>query len=305
MKICIGIPTIRPDTLPTAIASILRQTDPSWELLVVGQGKDRRMEEATRAAAKGDPRVRYLHLAERGLSRARNAAIAATDADVVAFIDDDCEAREDWLAQIARVFADADVGALVGSLIAPKATQRGIGVVPSVNAIDYVFDPAKEAHFPAGWDWAGANFALRRSAALKVGPFDEYLGAGATFPAAEDVDYRLRLEASGIKSVSSSQLVVFHTHGWRYGVKAVFGHRKAYALGYGALAAKRKLAKHDVSEMVKSATYAPVLEAARALKPVRLAQTAMRAWYFREAYVQCLAEYEYDEASSSLRKRVS
>jgi glycosyltransferase involved in cell wall biosynthesis len=303
MRICIGIPTIRADTLPVAIASVLRQSDPNWELLVVGQGTDTRMREATRAAAGGDGRVRYVHLELCGASRARNAALRLSDAEVVAFTDDDCEVREDWIARIAAAFRDPEVGAVVGSLIAPPRARKGLGVAPSLQALDHVFDPSREPRLPRGWDWVGANFALRRSTAERVGPFDECLGPGAVFPAAEDGDYRLRLESNRIKTVSSAQLVVMHTHGWRYGLRAVLAHRRAYALGYGALAAKRKLAKHDVTEMVGSATIAAVLEAARELQPERVARTALRAWYFQQAYRRCLSEFEYDAATSSLRAR--
>jgi glycosyltransferase involved in cell wall biosynthesis len=304
MKLSVCIPTIRPDTLPVAVSSIMRQSHTDWELLVVGQGVDERMKTATAAVAKGDDRIKYLHLEERGISRARNAAMRAASAPVIAFTDDDCEADADWLERLDEIFADPEVGCAMGSLEAPPRRQRGFAVVPSVRALDYVHDPSRGmTKFPSGWDWAGANFAVRISVIDRVGKFDEHLGVGSEFPAAEDVDFGERLEAGKVKVVSSSKLRVKHTHGWRYGFKAVYSHRRGYALGYGALVAKWSLADRNVSPLVRSVMRDPLVDAAFSLKPVRLLHAAVRAWYFRQGFRRCMDKYVYDPISKSLQSR--
>ena len=60
------------------------------EILVVDDGDGGPTADAVRAR----PAVRYVpHGARRGLNAARNTALAATDADLVCFVDDDVSVR--------------------------------------------------------------------------------------------------------------------------------------------------------------------------------------------------------------------
>jgi glycosyltransferase involved in cell wall biosynthesis len=89
MKVSVCIPTIRPDTIADAIASIRRQTYANWELIVLGQGRQEAIRPVVERAAGADSRVRYIHLDRRGLSIARNRGFDETTGEVVAFTDDD------------------------------------------------------------------------------------------------------------------------------------------------------------------------------------------------------------------------
>jgi len=61
--------------------------------------------------------VRYVHEPRRGIPYARNAAVRSSTGDVVAFIDDDCVASEDWLKCIEMPFLrDPNVGAVGGEV---------------------------------------------------------------------------------------------------------------------------------------------------------------------------------------------
>ena len=61
--------------------------------------------------------------------------------------------------------------------------------------------------------------------AKRLGTFDECLGAGADFPAAEDTDYKLRLEAAGIRMLTTPRAAVVHTYGVRKGWAILRSHR--------------------------------------------------------------------------------
>src|SRR4051794_32139260 len=118
MKLSVYIPTVRSTTLAAAVQSILRQTWSDWELVLVGQGPAPTLRSLGQAVADSDRRIRYIHLDQPLLSRARNAGIAATTGDIVAMMDDDCEARADWLATIAEYFSsEPRVEVVSGSLI--------------------------------------------------------------------------------------------------------------------------------------------------------------------------------------------
>lgn len=82
------IPTYRRSReVRTAAQSALAQTWPEIEVVVVADGPDAE----TRAAVEGiDPRLRYLELAQNnGPAAARNAGVAASRGEWLAFLDDD------------------------------------------------------------------------------------------------------------------------------------------------------------------------------------------------------------------------
>jgi glycosyltransferase involved in cell wall biosynthesis len=291
MRISVCIPTVRPATLGDAVRAIRRQTHPEWELVVVGQGMEEpALRAAVAAAADGDPRVRYLHHDRTGLSRARNRALEECDGDVIAFTDDDCEATPDWLAEIVAAFErQPGAGLVAGSMLRPAKRDRRIAVCPHWEAPELLYapaDPPTEA--PPGWGGAGGDLALRRSTVDAVGEFDEQLGAGATYAAAEDVDYMIRVERLGIAMYATPRVAVRHTHGYRYGITAVYRQGRNYARGNGALAAKFTLLGDERGERwrrheIRQATWTPMRRLRLHQLPVRL----LRLAHFLIAYRSC------------------
>jgi hypothetical protein len=166
MKISVTIPAIRTGTIADAIASIQRQTHGDWELIVVGQGNDPALPELGRAASQSDPRIRYIHLDKSGTCRARNAGIVAARGDILAFIDDDCVAQDDWLATMAECFEkEPDVEVVGGSLLRPKLARPPLFYAcPAIEPTESLYDPkASGRKPPKGWGWIGCNFGMRRS----------------------------------------------------------------------------------------------------------------------------------------------
>jgi glycosyltransferase involved in cell wall biosynthesis len=78
--------------LPRALASALAQKGPSLEVIIADDGSTDDTP-AVLSRYAGDPRVRVLRLPHGGVSRARNAAVAAARAPLVAFLDSD----DEWL----------------------------------------------------------------------------------------------------------------------------------------------------------------------------------------------------------------
>ncbi len=61
-----------------------------------------------------------------GIPQARNAGVARCTGDIVAFLDDDCEALPDWLAALEAPFLkDPQVGG-VGGVLTPFEGHRGL-----------------------------------------------------------------------------------------------------------------------------------------------------------------------------------
>ncbi|MES9872726.1 MAG: glycosyltransferase family A protein [Candidatus Sedimenticola sp. 6PFRAG7] len=91
MQISVVIPTHnRATVLERALASVLTQTHPAMEVIVVDDGSEDRTRELL---AQKFPSVRYLHQPNQGVSSARNLGIANTRGDWIAFLDSD----DEWL----------------------------------------------------------------------------------------------------------------------------------------------------------------------------------------------------------------
>jgi len=174
--------------LPRAIASVLAQEGPRFELIVVDDASTD--DTPAYLATLNDPRIRVIR-AERNLgpSGARNRGLAATTAGIVAFLDSDDTYRAGRLAvPLAAFAADGDLVCVLSS------------------AIKFVRDAPREARVadvrlaPAAFEWAltadlipveATSMTVRRAAALAVGGFCEKLRL------TEDREFLIRLARNG------------------------------------------------------------------------------------------------------------
>lgn len=300
--ISVLIPTVRGNTLQTAIDAVLRQSHRDLELVVIAQGDDARLHEVLDRAARSDSRVRPVKINEFGASRARNEGIRRSTGDIIAMTDDDCEPAADWLEVIDGCFArEPDVGVVGGALLAPKPDRRGPYTCPTNTPSESLYDPSVTGTIaPPGWDWFTANVAVRRSAADLVGPFDESLGPGAPFRGWDDPDWKIRLADLGVKMRVTPRSVVHHTHGIRYGVGEILRHLKNYANGAGGFAGKLAMKGDPRGAELYRISLENARRADRAL-PANL----LRWHHFRGAYERCLREYRMVEGSPVLQRRPS
>ena len=75
----------------------------------------------------------------------------------------------------------------------------------------------------------------------KSGSLMSFLALVLFSPRVEKRTTNYAWRASKIKMGSTPSAIVTHTHGYRYGIKAVIQHSRNYASGNGALAAKMTL----------------------------------------------------------------
>jgi glycosyltransferase involved in cell wall biosynthesis len=293
LPISVCVPTTRCDTVGATIAGVRGQTWRDWELIILGQGERQALEAAVTRAADGDRRIRYVHLQGRGLSLARNAGLQHASGQVLAFTDDDCEPRLDWLTCIALAFLDDPELGLVGGAVLAPANKGALSTCPIVSPLEVVYDPRSNGRLaPRGWDWIGANFAVRQKVASRLGRFDECLGAGADFPAGEDTDYKLRLEAAGVRMLSTPKSAVVHTFGVRKGL-AVLRSQRNYATGNGGMAAKLTLLGDPRGRQWLDETRKGSIRDFRA--PYRGLRGLRRWHYFSTAYRRCLRDYRVED----------
>ncbi len=106
----------RASWLQDTLLSLTAQTRPPDEVVVVDNGSEDTTKEVI--SSFGDRlNIKYIYEAVRGIPYARNRGIRNASGDIIAFIDDDCIADENWLKYIEIPFIrDPNVGA-VGGLV--------------------------------------------------------------------------------------------------------------------------------------------------------------------------------------------
>jgi glycosyltransferase involved in cell wall biosynthesis len=124
-----------------------------------------------------------LHEATRGAAAARNCGLRAAGGDVVLFCDADTVLTRRWLAEMTAAFDDPAVTLAAGRIVCypPKTGSERYLAASGVYDVERAVCRPWFPLAPSG------NMAVRRTAALAVGGFDE------TMLTAEDADFCYRV----------------------------------------------------------------------------------------------------------------
>jgi glycosyltransferase involved in cell wall biosynthesis len=208
--ISVVIPTRnRAAYLQQALDGVLAGAWQDFEVLVMDQSDG---EDTHTVAERFDPRVVYRRVERRGACPARNLGAALSRAGLVAFLDDDCVPRPDWLARIVHEFrSDPRLEFIFGQLKAPVHGDEA-GWFPET------LFPRNGELERAPWKiavrGAGANMACRKEFLRRVGGFDELLGPHEAVLINSDASmaYKAFREA---RWIASPDIEVIHENGFR------------------------------------------------------------------------------------------
>ncbi len=223
--VSVVVPTVGlTDTLVSTVRAILAGRYRTIEVIVVDNRPTGAPTVRDAIAALADERVRVIDEPARGASNARNAGLAASCGEIVAFADDDVRCDRNWLAAIVGVLsADPTLGCVTGPIL-PDAietiaqarieqfgghsngfTRRDFGPRPG---------PDDSALYPyaAGVLGSGANAAFRRRVLDEIGGFDPTLGPGTPTASGEDLDLLARVVLAGHSLTYAPDPIVFHDH---------------------------------------------------------------------------------------------
>src|SRR5437899_7923599 len=200
----------RPTMLQQTIESVLQGDEVPTELVVIDQSSAANPKLACLKTSRVTD-IRYIWSETVGLSRARNAGIAAARYSIMAIIDDDMFVPTDWYGALIRALVSAGERAVVTGRVLPTEAEVPGGFVPASVPSDV---PATYEGRIGADVLAGGHMVAYRSVFKTVGGFDERLGAGGEFPAADDNDFGFRLLEAGYQIVYAPQAVVYH-RAWR------------------------------------------------------------------------------------------
>lgn len=167
-----------------ALASLLSQTTPPHEIIVVDDGSTDAS--ADKVAAFG-ARVVLIRQPNRGVAAARNRGVAAARGKILAFLDADDAWPETSLAR--RLACLEQTGAdMVHGLV--RQCIGGVG-------------PHTPSPAPAMAGRLAGALLMRRALFDRVGPFDEALGS------AETIDWLSRAQAAGAVEAAVPDVVLW------------------------------------------------------------------------------------------------
>jgi glycosyltransferase involved in cell wall biosynthesis len=187
------------------IDSVFAQTYPNIECVVVDDGST---DETANVLRGFGERIRVIHQPHRGVSAARNAAIAVSRGDFIALLDGDDKWQPGKIeAQLAHLTKHPHIGC-VGCGLEHIYADGTIEPLPGRrNHADRrtTYRNLALRRFWIGGSGSGAF--IRRSVLRLVGPFDEQLVA------AEDWDMWLRIAAEADIDNVEPMLVSINRHG--------------------------------------------------------------------------------------------
>jgi glycosyltransferase involved in cell wall biosynthesis len=216
--------------LAEAIDSVLDQTYPPFETIVVDDGSTDRSADIARSFA---PRVRYCYQLNSGIGAARNSGADLANGELLAFLDaDDRWVAEKLAKQLAAFENDPELHMVFG-----QARQLRNGVAWE-RGID-----EKTCH-PVGLmpGIVPGTMLIKRASYFRVGPFRTDLKVG------EFIDWYSRAVEASLRSLTLPDLVLWRRlHDTNQGIR----ERQAitdYALVLKASLDRRRMAKRKSAD---------------------------------------------------------
>jgi glycosyltransferase involved in cell wall biosynthesis len=189
-----------------------------WDVLVVDNNSTDRTREIVTARIGSFPvPLRYLFEPRQGKSNALNTGLAATDAAVVAFTDDDVQFDENWVEQSCRPLVSAAAIDYTGGPVLPIwaspcppwLDQTRADLWGTLAILDYGREPflfEERRRVPLG-----ANMAVRRSLIDRIGGFHPDLGRrGNSLLGQEQAEFFCRSRASGARGLYVPEMALRH-----------------------------------------------------------------------------------------------
>jgi GT2 family glycosyltransferase len=211
----------------------------------------------TAETVKAFPGVDYILEPKPGLDFARNRAIRESNAELLAFLDDDVIVDPCWLTGLREAWSiHRDAGAFTGPILPLELETTAQVVFERMGGFGKSFERTRYSNvlpesptYPvgAGLFGAGANMVFRRDVLERLGGFDDALDTGAPLPGGGDLDIFYRVVRAGYPLVREPQLVVYHQHRREY--KKL--RHQMWTWGLGTMAYINKSWRHDRAERPK------------------------------------------------------
>jgi len=213
----------RPDDLKRALSSLVDQSDKIFRTVIIDNAP-KSLATAQVVEAASLPDCDYVIEPRKGLSRARNTALAHVTSEYVAWMDDDEMADKDWIKRLKQGFGHVSRPAAVCGLMLPAELEtmpqvlfeqyggfnKGRGLVTEVltRSAPSVVSPL----YPLPTIGSGGNMAFRTASLRATGGFDPSLGAGTRTHSGEETKVFCTLLRSDETVLHWPSAITWHFH---------------------------------------------------------------------------------------------
>jgi glycosyltransferase involved in cell wall biosynthesis len=205
MFISIVIPTYnRAHLISRAIKSVIGQTYPSWELIIVDDGSTDNTYEIIKPFLS-DARMQYHKKINSGAAHSRNVGVEISKGEWITFLDSDDEAYPNWLDEFAKM-----IDAKKSKVCCCGLIKVGLGDKVMEQIMPHKMGPILNSKI--GRFTNGGVYIILKSIFLAVGGFDNDLKSGQH----TEFAYRLMpyLDSHGVEIDNIFEpLIKIHIHG--------------------------------------------------------------------------------------------
>lgn len=273
-KISLIIATLnRTSELDRLITTLANQSYRNFEIIIVDQNNDDRIDLLLQDAKKSGLSVTHIRQHAANLALARNHGIAIAKGKWCGFPDDDCWYEPNTLERLVQRCQQRDKPqGVVG---------RWIEQDPAYSATSLAWKKSSQFRdLPV----ASITLFLKKSHLLGLGGFDTRLGVGLWFGAAEETDIVMRALKAGTTIVYDSTI---HVHHKVNEAQSELHHEhnmqcKKRARGTGALYAKHRLSPWVIARGLLAPLVRPLLQGQfkqELIKGWAIAQGRYQGWW--------------------------
>jgi cellulose synthase/poly-beta-1,6-N-acetylglucosamine synthase-like glycosyltransferase len=205
----------RPSELDRCLKAVTSLDYPSFDVLVVDNAPSDG--QAREVAARW--RVRYVAEPLPGVSRARNRGVRETNAEIIAYLDDDSICEPSWLSSLVEEFKDPLVMAVTARFLPLRVTTEAQRMFVRMGGLDLGEERlALDRQTPLWFERSNfggiggtASMAFRRRAFDVWEGFNERLGRGTILDGGEEPYAFFSLIERGYRVVYAPRAVVYHS----------------------------------------------------------------------------------------------
>jgi len=191
-KFTIVVPTYnRLKYLPNCLEALLELDYPDYEIIIINDGSTDETKKYLDNLSNTKLKV-FHNIKNQGLSFSKNRGAHLAQTDYIAFTDDDCAVKKDWLTQLAAQFTD-NIDFVFGQTFYIKE-----------NYVGY-FPDRMVQNLNASWP-AGGNIAYKKTLFEKIGYFNSFFD----YYHNEDSDLAIRAVQASLKYQRALLAIIYH-----------------------------------------------------------------------------------------------
>lgn len=182
------------------LRSLTAQTYKNFEVIIVDQNEVGFLDEVIKKYSK-EINIQYIHIKEKGLSKARNIGLKYIHGEYIGFPDDDCVYQKKTLESLVEIFKNDNIDVVTGTITRNKNKINGTDI--------------KKINIYNVWI-KGISYTMffKKKVIERIGTFDENLGVGSgtIYGSGEETDFLIRAIKNNFLVWNTNKINIYHPY---------------------------------------------------------------------------------------------